>query len=624
MKRILIFSIMAYFVITFTPNHLHAQINIRQTADSVVQILSIINDDNSATGTGTIVSANGLIYTNSHVVEDGQLFFVALLEDVQELPIYEYEAALIYMSETLDFAVLQILWDIDGNPINPDELNLPYLTPSLEPVDIGTELHIFGYPSLADGYLTVTAGQIVAIQNGTIADQRLPVLYRTDSEISGGNSGGLAITTDGRYIGLPTWVFWKEDDETRGKLGGIVPIIAVHTELVEMGILNHINEPVVGYKQFVNEIPSMPTMNQPLVSWKFVNDSPAMICYMYISPVTSSRWGEDKLANNIIFAGQTFVFQVLSGEYDILIHDCSDNELADIRGVTIDVNHGNFIFNPLGNLTTQSTQATISDNVFITLACGDQVYTNTVEVYFGNLAPNRQYEVMVFGVGSFTPVLAIEDATTGQVYCVEEHDPLGRVTLTLPSSGVVKPDPTRSTMNISVTPEDEANGFSVYVASPAGETGEFVVMIDGLALDSNRNPIDFYSVSLTPSLINSGVPITVYMMGVATQTDPILYLADPTTYDVLVLNGDIPVSCDDAGSDNCFGGNTDLFAGGLMIDGVNIPFRFTDAMLTLPLDDLNPNPVELLYFNIAATSYLDSSNSEYRIFFHLSNAGVSH
>lgn len=622
MKRILVLFIMAYLGLTSTPDHAQAQINIRQTADSVVFIQALNENNYYATGTGTIVSPTGLIYTNNHVIEDGQIFLISLLEDVQELPVYQYEAALVYASETLDFAVLQIMWDVDGNPINPDNLNLPYLVPSLDPVEIGTEVHIFGYPSIADGYLTVTAGQIVAVQNGTVAEQRIPVLYRTDSEISGGNSGGLAITTDGRYIGLPTWVYWKEDDETRGKLGGIVPIVAIHTELVSVGILSSMTDSVTTYRQFVDEIPLVDFTEQPIISWKFINDTPTMICYMYISPVTSSRWGEDKLGNSIIFAGETFIFDVRSGRYDILIHDCSDNELADIRGVTIDNNHANFIFNGTGNTSKQSSQGS-SDGLALALDCGDgNIYNNAVEVYLSNPSANRQYDVMVFGVGDFHPIFAIEDTQTGTLHCIQEHDPIERITLTLPSVGVVKAHPTHSTMSITPPNTGGAYSFSVYVASPADDTGEFVVMVDGVALDTDRSSTDFYSVSLTPSLVNSRTPISIYMMGIEPQNDPILYLVDPNTGDIFHLDNDVAVRCDDAGYTSCFGGNTDLYAGGITFGEVNVPFRFTDAMLTLPVDDVNPSADEVLYFNVAATSYLETDNNTYRIFFHLSNAGA--
>lgn len=625
MKRILLLLIITYLVTWTTPSPIQAQINIRQTANSVVQIASIMNDDLYASGTGTIVTPTGLIYTNRHVIEDGQFFLIAILEDVQELPVYQYEAVLIYVSEILDFAVLQIQWDIDGNIIDPDGLNLPYLSPSIEPVDIGQELHIFGYPTIADGYLTVTAGQIVAIQNGEIAGQRLPVLYRTDSEISSGNSGGLAITTDGRYIGLPTWVFLKEDDESRAKLGGIVPIAAIHHELLQAGVLTSLEEPIRHSTQFVDEIPLTNPTNETWVSWKFINDSNTMICYMYISPTRNTRWGEDKLANNIIFAGGTYTFEVPSGQYDILFHDCSYNELADIRNITIDQSNSSYVFQPSASTTVMEfpTQQPNQD-IGITIDCGDgRIYPNAVEIQLVEIPANQLYHITVFGLNGFNPVLSIYSLQTGETNCVEQHESIGTVALELPTTGFIKADPFRSTMNIRHQNPSGMATYAVRVGSPDGQTGEFVVMVDGAILDSTNKATDIYSISLTPSLVYGNTPISIYMMGGDRRTDPILYLIDPVTYDVFLLYDTEPVICDDAGYTGCFGEPPALVNSSLFLAGQELPFSPTDALLTIPLDEVGVGTEELLYFNFGATSYTDTQQGQYRIFFHLSNTGTN-
>lgn len=627
MKRILIFFIIAYFGLSITPHQAEAQINMRQTASSVVQITTVLEDDYYATGTGTIITPTGLIYTNRHVIENGRYFYIAILEDVQELPVYQYEALLVYESPTLDFAVLQIHFDIDGAPIQPSTLNLPYLTPSMESVDIGQELHIFGYPSIADGYLTVTAGQIVAIQNGEIANQRLPVLYRTDSEISSGNSGGLAITTDGKYIGLPTWVFLKEDDESRAKLGGIVPIVTIHTELVEAGILSAIDEPIIGGVQFPDtSIVTSPTYNTSLISWEFINNSNAMICYMYISPSINTRWGEDKLANNIIFAGSSFIFEVPSGQYDILFHDCSDNEIADVRNIMINGDNQSYNYNSSTStaieIPTQQPQ-TITNGVNVTLDCGDgRIYTNTVEIQLFEVPANQLYHITILGLDGFSPVLGIYSYQSNQTSCVEEHPDIGSIAVDLPTTGIIKADRYRSTMNIQHQNPSGFATYSILVGSPEGETGEFVVMVDGASLNIGRNLTDIYSVALTPSLVYGDVPISVYMMGVNPETDSVIYLADPETYDVFLLYDTDPVICDDAGFDGCFGTPASLVDANVTLNTDKVNFRPTDSLLTIPLADLTIDSTDLFYFNFGATSYIDSPEGTYRIFFHLSNTGA--
>lgn len=196
---------------------------------SVVQIVTLEDGDPIGSGSGTLVDASGLIFTNAHVVEGGDDFEIYILEDPNELPVLRYYAGSPVIYEDLDFATLQIDRSRSGRSVRPDALDLTHIDPAAiaraGDVARGDEVYIFGYPGIADGYLTLTTGTITTIQNGDVGDERMPVLYQTDAEIGPGNSGGLAVTADGVPLGIPTDV--NSEGRTGARLGGILPYEAV-------------------------------------------------------------------------------------------------------------------------------------------------------------------------------------------------------------------------------------------------------------------------------------------------------------------------------------------------------------------------------------------------------------
>lgn len=190
---------------------------------SVVLIANIQDDWIDGTGTGTIITPDGLIITNAHVVEGAEEVAIALLEDINETPVYRYYGDVIGHDEDTDVALIAIHTDIDGNPVRVADLALPYMPVTLSAHDVfrGDAVYIFGYPGIGDDYLVVTTGTIVSVENGDLDGERLPVWYRTDAEIAPGNSGGLVVDTNGEFVGIPTFV--RSEAETGGRLGGIRP-----------------------------------------------------------------------------------------------------------------------------------------------------------------------------------------------------------------------------------------------------------------------------------------------------------------------------------------------------------------------------------------------------------------
>jgi len=202
---------------------------IAQIAQSVVEIGALKNGQVAGIGSGTIVSPDGLIFTNRHVVEGADDFLILILQDPSEPPVERFLASVVGVSEQIDFALLQIDRDINGNALNTASLNLPTIPLASERARLGEAISVFGYPGISEGYLVYTTGAISGIQNETVNGARVPLWYNTDAEISPGNSGGTVVNQRGEYIGIPTAV--RSETTTGGRLGGILSLPAILAEL---------------------------------------------------------------------------------------------------------------------------------------------------------------------------------------------------------------------------------------------------------------------------------------------------------------------------------------------------------------------------------------------------------
>jgi serine protease Do len=147
-------------------------------------------------GSGIIVSTNGLILTNNHVVEGADTLTVTTA-DGQEL-----EATVVTTDATHDMAVIQA---------TGGELAAAALGDSSS-LQVGQTVLAIGSP-LGEFTETVTRGIVSALgREITVADEsgfgqkQLSNLIQTDAAINPGNSGGPLINEDGEVIGMNTAV----------------------------------------------------------------------------------------------------------------------------------------------------------------------------------------------------------------------------------------------------------------------------------------------------------------------------------------------------------------------------------------------------------------------------------
>jgi len=157
------------------------------TIDSVVSI-SCRADDGSSSGTGVVLSRNGYLVTNSHVVEDADRISV-LFTDGRQL-----EARVVGADAISDLAVL---W-VDAKNLEPAQFG------SSDSLRVGDLAVAIGDPLGIEFRGTMTDGIISAINRDVTSGGRTMTLIQTNAALNSGNSGGPLLNCYGQVIGINT------------------------------------------------------------------------------------------------------------------------------------------------------------------------------------------------------------------------------------------------------------------------------------------------------------------------------------------------------------------------------------------------------------------------------------
>jgi S1-C subfamily serine protease len=179
---------------------------------SVVQIVALIEMDGQLTegwtGSGTIISEDGLILTNAHVVLSDRYYqvvdlIVAITVAQDQPPQQMFYADILQADSNLDLAVIKVRSGIDGESANFAELNIvPVPLGDSQSLGLGDELIIIGYPGIGGETITLTRGEVSGFTSQEQYGNRAYI--KTSATFAGGNSGGLAATQQGEIIGVPT------------------------------------------------------------------------------------------------------------------------------------------------------------------------------------------------------------------------------------------------------------------------------------------------------------------------------------------------------------------------------------------------------------------------------------
>jgi S1-C subfamily serine protease len=181
---------------------------------AVVQIEAIVDVDGRRqtgwTGSGTIISPDGLVLTNAHVVLSDRFYnvvdlVVSLTVAQDSPPVASYYASIVQADAALDIALIKPYQDINGHPLNYNLLDLPFVPlGDSDQLDLGESLAILGYPGIGGETITLTRGEVSGFTAEAAYGNRAYI--KTSATIAGGNSGGLAVNEQGELVGVPTAV----------------------------------------------------------------------------------------------------------------------------------------------------------------------------------------------------------------------------------------------------------------------------------------------------------------------------------------------------------------------------------------------------------------------------------
>ena len=172
----------------------------------------------SGAGSGVILTTDGYIVTNYHVVEGAQQVTVTLHDDST------YTATVVGSDQQSDIALLKI----DATGLTPAVLG------DSDSVQVGAVVIAVGNPMGTLGG-TVTDGIVSALNRDISVEGNEMTLMQTSAAISPGNSGGGLFNTNGELIGI---VNAKYSDEDAEGLGFAIPVNTMKTvvqDLLENG-----------------------------------------------------------------------------------------------------------------------------------------------------------------------------------------------------------------------------------------------------------------------------------------------------------------------------------------------------------------------------------------------------
>jgi len=173
--------------------------------------------EQSSLGSGVIVSPDGVVITNNHVIENMTEIKVVLSDR------REYEADLIFTDPQTDLAVLRL---------NAEE-PFPFLEfANSDAAEVGDVVLAIGNP-FGVGQ-TVTSGIVSALARTAVSISDYQFFIQTDAAINPGNSGGALVDVDGRLIGINTAIYSRS-----GGSNGIG--FAIPSRLVQQVLSSAIN-----------------------------------------------------------------------------------------------------------------------------------------------------------------------------------------------------------------------------------------------------------------------------------------------------------------------------------------------------------------------------------------------
>ena len=191
----------------------------------------------TAEGSGVIISEDGYILTNNHIVSNSSSYYQ--VSEASRVVVYlyndqtEYEAKIVGTDEETDLAVIKI----EKTGLTPAELG------DSDSVKIGEFAMAIGNPLGMQN--SVSSGIVSAVDRKiTDTDGKTYTLIQTDAAINSGNSGGALVNSSGQVIGINTLKLTGNGVEGMGFAIPINDTKPIYEDLIEY---SKVKRPYIGF-----------------------------------------------------------------------------------------------------------------------------------------------------------------------------------------------------------------------------------------------------------------------------------------------------------------------------------------------------------------------------------------
>ena len=194
-----------------TAQEVYAKVN-----PATVLLVVAQTGESASIGTGVIMTEDGYVITNAHVISGGESCWVMLAGG------WDYDAELVGFDADQDIAVLKLV-DAEGLPtveFGDSEL-----------AEVGDQVYAIGNPLGVELRGTMTEGIISAINRNVELEGRTLNVLQTTAALNNGNSGGPLINRYGQVIGINTLKMsgtGAPDEATVEGLGFALPISSAY------------------------------------------------------------------------------------------------------------------------------------------------------------------------------------------------------------------------------------------------------------------------------------------------------------------------------------------------------------------------------------------------------------
>ena len=184
--------------------------------------------EGTASGSGFVLTSDGYIVTNYHVVEGASAIKVNTYDNET------YDAKLVGYDDSNDIAVLKI----DASKLSPVVLG------DSDKLNVGDNVVAIGNP-LGELTFSLTAGMVSALNRNITIDDMSMNLIQTDCAINSGNSGGALFNSYGEVIGMTNAKYSSSGTSSASidNIGFAIPsntVSSIVTSIIEKGYVEKV------------------------------------------------------------------------------------------------------------------------------------------------------------------------------------------------------------------------------------------------------------------------------------------------------------------------------------------------------------------------------------------------